>query len=217
MITYKSTNTSNGKFYIGSSQDLASYEKRKQSHFRNKLPYPFQRALQANPEAFEWEYVEDDQEEPILEQALLDVWFGKEQCYNLNKHADRPMPVPTEISKKIAAENQALGRGIYDPNYLNSDKYILDRVRGGKNRVKNCRANGEDSVSHKTREAQLRACGKPVVVVFPDGSRVICPSIQKASSVSGCSAPCLRRAINTRKPISKGAAKGFRFEYFQGA
>lgn len=87
MHTYVATNTLNGKFYIGSSLD---FESRKYRHLRSKKKYPFQSALRKNPEAFEWECWEDDCEEPVLEQALLDMWFGTEQCYNLNPVASRP-------------------------------------------------------------------------------------------------------------------------------
>jgi group I intron endonuclease len=86
MDTYKSTNTLNGKFYIGST---TNFENRKRSHLRSKENYPFQNALRKNPEAFVWEVWSDDSDEPILEQALLDTWYGKEQCYNLNPYADR--------------------------------------------------------------------------------------------------------------------------------
>jgi len=87
MITYTATNTLNGKFYIGST---TNFEKRKKGHLQSKSNYPFQNALRKNPEAFEWEFVEDDCEEPVLEQALLDMWHGTEQCYNLTPYATRP-------------------------------------------------------------------------------------------------------------------------------
>jgi hypothetical protein len=87
MDTYKATNTTNGKFYIGST---TNFEKRKQDHLKSPHSYPFQNALRKNPEAFEWEVWSDDSDEPILEQALLDMWFGKECCYNLNPSASRP-------------------------------------------------------------------------------------------------------------------------------
>ena len=32
----------------------------------------------------------DNSDEPLLEQALLDMWFGKECCYNLSPFASRP-------------------------------------------------------------------------------------------------------------------------------
>jgi hypothetical protein len=55
-----------------------------------KFNYPFNNAYRRNPEKFEWQTVEDNSEEPVLEQALLDLWFGTEQCYNLNPVANRP-------------------------------------------------------------------------------------------------------------------------------
>jgi hypothetical protein len=87
MDTYKATNTTNGRFYIGSTKD---FEKRKKQHLKSSKKLPFQNALRKNPEAFEWEVWTDDSDEPILEQTLLDMWFGCEQCYNLNPFASRP-------------------------------------------------------------------------------------------------------------------------------
>ena len=104
MITYIATNTTNGKFYIGSTAQL---KKRKKDHLNCKKGYPFQNALRKNPEAFEWETWEDDSNEPVLEQALLDMWFGKEQCYNLSPLASRPpgnlgIPHSDETKQKIS-------------------------------------------------------------------------------------------------------------------
>jgi len=87
METYKATNTTNGKFYIGST---TNFNRRKTEHLKCEENYPFQNALRKNPEAFEWEVWSDDSDEPILEQALLDMWFGKECCYNLNPSANHP-------------------------------------------------------------------------------------------------------------------------------
>ena len=95
MDTYKATNTRNGKFYIGSSKN---FEKRKQAHLNSKEKYPFQNALRKNPDEWEWETWSDDCDEPVLEQALLDMWFGTEQCLNLNPFASRP---PETTGKKM--------------------------------------------------------------------------------------------------------------------
>jgi len=95
VITYKATNTRTGKFYIGSTKN---FKKRQKSHLTNKENLPFQNALRKNPEEWEWEIFEDDYEEPILEQALLDMWFGVEQCLNLNPSATHP---PKVTGKKM--------------------------------------------------------------------------------------------------------------------
>ena len=106
MITYRAINTINGKFYIGST---TNFEKRKSEHLVSKRNYPFQNSLRNNPDDFEWEVFEDDSENPILEQALLDMWFGTDQCYNLSPKAGRP-PVCTShtqesIDKMIITRN----------------------------------------------------------------------------------------------------------------
>ena len=80
MITYVATNTLNGKFYIGSTTNFA---KRKRDHLNNRDNLPFQNALRANPDAFEWEVFEDTSDERILEGALLEMFGGKGQCYNI--------------------------------------------------------------------------------------------------------------------------------------
>jgi group I intron endonuclease len=104
MDTYKATNTTNGKFYIGSTNN---FEKRKREHLRSRKNYPFQNALRKNPEAFEWEVWSDDSDEPILEQALLDMWYGKECCYNLSSLANRISP---ELCSRKGENNPRWGK-----------------------------------------------------------------------------------------------------------
>jgi group I intron endonuclease len=96
MDTYKATNTLNGKFYIGSA---VNFEERKKEHLNSSLNYPFQNALRANPNAFEWEVWSDTSKDRELEQALLDMWFGSEQCYNLSPFANRPNASLEDCSK----------------------------------------------------------------------------------------------------------------------
>lgn len=112
MITYIATNTLNGKFYIGSTKDFG---KRKKDHLKSKNNYPFQNALRKHPDLFEWETHVDDCDEPVLEQALLDMWFGKEQCYNINPFASRPpSPEGREISEEMREKirEKLIGRDI---------------------------------------------------------------------------------------------------------
>lgn len=85
MDTYIARNTLNGKFYIGSTKN---FETRKKEHSTSNKSLPFQNALRKNPEAFEWEIHTDDSENRELEQALLDMFFGTEMCYNLSPYAN---------------------------------------------------------------------------------------------------------------------------------
>lgn len=100
MITYIATNTLNGKFYIGST---FNFERRKQEHLESKNNYPFQNSLRKNPDKYEWETYIDEYDEPILEQSLLDVWWGKSQCYNINQYASRP---PDSTGRKVKEETK---------------------------------------------------------------------------------------------------------------
>jgi hypothetical protein len=84
MITYIATNTRNGKFYIGSTNNFTDRKKR---HSKSKVNYPFQNSLRKDPDKFTWELWSDEYEDPILEQALLDMFFGTGQCYNLSSKA----------------------------------------------------------------------------------------------------------------------------------
>lgn len=133
MDTYKATNTTNGKFYVGST---TNFKERKKAHLRSKESYPFQNALRKNPDVFEWEVWSDDSDEPILEQALLDMWYGKECCYNLNPSAKHPPRDPEGMRKggecagKIAKERgqiQQLGK-INGQGKKNVESGLLERI-----------------------------------------------------------------------------------------
>lgn len=119
MFTYRATNTLNGKFYIGSS---TNFESRRNQHLSDRRRNtPFHNALRKYPEMFEWEVWEDDSDEPILEQALLDMFFGTEQCYNLNPLASRP---PSQKGATRTPEQR---------------KRVSDAKRGRKNSPEHCK------------------------------------------------------------------------------
>ncbi len=130
MDTYTATNTINGKFYIGSS---TNFERRKYHHLRSLDNLPFQNALRKNPEAFEWEVWSDDSNEPILEQALLDMWFGKECCYNLNSQADRVnIEFCRQGGKTQGNKNVTDKLGFLSPEWLGSEEHIKHQSEAGK-------------------------------------------------------------------------------------
>ena len=130
MNTYRATNTTNGKFYIGSAVD---FKRRKREHMGSKDNYPFQNALRKNPEMFEWEVWTDDIDEPILEQALLDMWFGTEQCYNLNPCADRPSPESQKRGGSTQGRKNVTDRtGFLSPEWTESEEYLSHQSTAGK-------------------------------------------------------------------------------------
>ena len=191
MITYKSTNTLNGKFYIGSTKD---FDKRKKGHLASSLNYPFQNALRQNPGAFEWETVEDDSEEPVLEQALLDMWFGTEMCYNLCPYAFRPQCDPEVASQwgKINGPIQGQSRydsktGIFDPKFAQDKQRWLSE--GG-----------------KTTAAII---GQPVRIHYTDGSYRDYPTLKQAGRDSKISHSTIKRLLRQDGKVSRS---GFRVE-----
>lgn len=140
MYTYIAINELNGKFYIGSSVDV---ERRKIEHLQSNVNLPFQNALRKNPDKFEWQIYEDDCDEPILEQALLDIWWGKSQCYNINPYASRPpdstgRPVAEETRIKIS--NKMKGREINDKTRKAVSKSNKNRVISEETLIKKSKA-----------------------------------------------------------------------------
>jgi group I intron endonuclease len=148
MITYIATNTLNGKFYIGST---TNFEGRKKAHLTSKENYPFQRALRKNPESFVWECWEDDSARRELEQALLDMWFGKEQCYNLSKNAYCPTPPP------IKSEEHRRNIGL-----AHKGKKVSEDTRNKISRSKKGKKLSEDH-KLKLKEVQKEVQNRPEV------------------------------------------------------
>ena len=220
MDTYRATNTVNGRFYIGSSVDA---EKRKMEHLRSTLEYPFHRALRKNPDAFEWEVWTDDSEEPILEQALLDMFYGTEQCYNLSPIANRPpdnsknevsnqkrreaklgTTLSSETKQKI--REKALGRkrpeitGENHPFYGKKRPDISERMSGEKHPLYGIpRENNPHS--------------KPVEVTSPDGTTKKYPSIADVADELKCHRESVSRWIKTGSSPSRGNLKMYKFKF----
>lgn len=190
MITYKVTNTRNGKFYIGSTVDLV---KRKRQHLRSSLNTPFHNSLRSHPNDFVWEWFEDEEEKPILEQALLDMWFGKEQCYNLCPFAGRPQ-ANIESSRKWGIINgPSAGRktyenqvGIFHPEAPKSEW----AKRGG--------------------ESTAERFGKPVIIVHPDGSETHYRSFKEAVRSGLIPYASLQRCLRDGRRLRSGFSARFR-------
>jgi group I intron endonuclease len=205
MDTYISTNTKNGKFYIGSTTD---FEWRKYCHLNSKANYPFQNALRKNPEGFLWEVFSDDSDEPVLEQALLDKFFGTGQCYNLNPTAGRPpsqrgRPVSEETRKKQSEARTGTKRS----------KETKRKMRASAKRGEKHPWFGQPPTSPAAQRGENNPLNKAVEVVYPDGTvRVFC-STKEAGELLGVSGPSVAEAAREGKTKTRGNLKGYTFRY----
>jgi group I intron endonuclease len=99
VITYVPINLSNRRFYIGSTTD---FNRRWKEHLTQKRNYPFQNALQKNPENFfVLISVDDELENREEEQFYLNFYHGSEQCYNISSDATAPMSGRTHTREAI--------------------------------------------------------------------------------------------------------------------
>jgi hypothetical protein len=192
MDTYISRNTLNGKFYIGST---TNFQERKLAHLRSKDNYPFQNALRKNPEAFEWEVYTDDSENRELEQALLDMFFGTEMCYNLSPVVSQPPRYEWTEEQRKAAGERAKQRGTdhlrtpeaiekmketkrNNPTVLTEEmrkarsRILLgnDRKKGKKESEETCRKKSEAFTGMKKPNQTLAMIGR-TWWTHPDGRR----------------------------------------------
>jgi group I intron endonuclease len=206
METYVATNTKNGKFYIGST---TNFEWRKYCHLSQKRNYPFQNALQKDPDSFIWEVFSDNSDEPVLEQALLDKFFGAEQCYNLNPLASRPpsqagRPVSEETRRKQSLIRTGVKRSIETREKIKESKL------GEKNPMY-----GRKGSSHPSskRTGELNPSSKKVEVTDSNGTVKVFPCTKFAAKELGVSPPSVADAARENRTKTKGKLKGFSFRY----
>ena len=198
MITYIATNKRNGKFYIGST---VNFSKRKINHLTCKVKSHFHNALRKNPDDFEWEVIEDSCDEPVLEQALLDIWYGKEQCYNLNPSASRPPSwkgrkrTPEEI-KKSSDKRRGVKR---------TPEQCLSISQGLKGR--SLTPNQLESVKKNLEEANEKRKKKVELVNVLTGEVFVFPSTSEAEKQMGFG-NIARACRETQRTV-----KGFRARY----
>jgi len=204
MDTYKATNTTNGRFYIGST---TNFEKRRKEHLRSDKNYPFQNALRKNPEAFEWEVWSDDCDDPVLEQALLDMWFGKECCYNLNPFAHRG---PSNLGTKRPEHSKRMS-GESNPMYGKTGELCPSHHRTGSLNPMFGKTGELHHNYGKTGEDNARS--KKVEVVYPDGKVETYSCTKEAGRELSCFPSDVSKWSREGHVPRKGKFKGFVFRY----
>jgi group I intron endonuclease len=200
MDTYKATNTTNGKFYIGST---TNFDRRKAEHLKCEENYPFQNALRKNPEAFEWEVWSDESDEPILEQALLDMWYGKECCYNINPCASRPPSWEGKRHKQETRDKQSEAAYIRWEIMSDAERQeYSQRMQGSNNPVS--RQDVKDKIGDKNSEKWANEWK----LIGPNGEKYIVTNLRRFCREHNLNRSCMQNLVKKQK--GQKTHRGFR-------
>jgi group I intron endonuclease len=191
MDTYRATNTTNGKFYIGST---TNFERRKEEHLRCKENYPFQNALRNNPEDFEWEVWTDDSNEPILEQALLDMWFGKGCCYNINPCASRPPSWEGKRHKQETKDKQSEAACLRWENMSERERHdYSQRMQGSSNPAT------RQEVRDKIGDKNSKRWANEWRLIGPNGEEYIVTNLRRFCREHDLNRSCMMNLVKGQK------------------
>jgi hypothetical protein len=187
MDTYRATNTTNGKFYIGST---TNFDRRKEEHLRCRDNLPFQNALRKSPEIFEWEVWSDDSYEPVLEQALLAMWFGKECCYNVNPYASRP---PSWEGKEHKPETRKKQSVSAFRSWENNEDRRKRAAEASANRE--WRQDSKDKIG----DANSGKWGNEWILIGPDGEEHIVVNLRRFCREHNLNRSCMANLVKQQK------------------
>lgn len=226
---YKIINLVNNKFYVGSAVNLRRRKARHFSELRNNRHN--NRHLQAawlkyGEKSFVFVVVE---EVPDLAKLLdaENIWLkehvGKDYCYNLGVDAVAPMLGKTgELSptwgrkrtlRELAAQNWT-GRRHRKESRDKIRAYLIGKPRPAEVRAKIAAAvSGERNPNYgKPRDAAfLEKVSRRVVVIKPDGTATVYPSIKALREEVGLKPPTVNRALKSGLPLTRGPYKGWIF------
>ena len=228
---YKIINVINNKFYVGSAVDL---RRRKTRHFSELRTGKHNNAhLQAawnkyGEKAFTFVIVEEHPEGVDL-LAAENVWLkehvGKDYCYNLG--VDAVMPTlgwsgpksPTWGRKRTPEELAAQswkGRKHRKESRERIRAYLIGKPRPAEVRAKIAASvSGERNPNYgKPRDASfIEQVSRRVVVVQPDGTSQVYPSIKALREALSLKPPTVNRALKSGKPITRGRLTGWIMKY----
>lgn len=226
---YKIINLVNNKFYVGSAVNLRRRKARHFSELRNNRHN--NRHLQAawlkyGEKSFVFVVVE---EVPDLAKLLdaENIWLkehvGKDYCYNLGVDAVAPMLGKTgelsptwgrkRTSVELAAQNWT-GRRHRKESRDKIRAYLIGKPRPAEVRAKIAAAvSGERNPNYgKPRDAAfLEKVSRRVVIIKPDGTATVYPSIKALREEVGLKPPTVNRALKSGLPLTRGPCKGWIF------
>jgi hypothetical protein len=151
----------------------------------------------------------DESDEPILEQALLDMFYGTGQCYNLNPVASRPpsragVPVSEETRRKIGESHRGGKKS------KEAKRKISEAMRGQNNPMFG--KTGSANPSFNVRGGK-HPSSKKVEVTYPDGMVKVFPSTSDAGGELGVHPVSVADAARKNRTKTKGKLTGYSFCY----
>jgi group I intron endonuclease len=230
---YKIINVINNKFYVGSATD---FKRRKRLHWwRLRRGDHANKHLQASwnkhgEKAFTFVIVEECLKADDL-LAMENVWLkehvGKPYCYNIATDATAPnlglfgeknymwgrtFSHTPEAKLKIGRHSK--GRRHRKESRDKIRAYLIGKPRPAEVRAKIAAAvSGERNPNYgKPRDAAfLEKVSRRVVVIKPDGTATVYPSIKALREEVGLKPPTVNRALKSGLPLTRGPYKGWIF------
>jgi len=224
---YKIINVVNNKFYVGSAVDL---RRRKTRHFSElRLGKHNNAHLQAawdkyGEKAFTFAVIEEHPEGTDL-LAAENIWLkehvGKDYCYNLGVDATAPMLgrggelSPTWGRKRTPEELAAQswkGRRHRKESRERIRAYLIGKPKPAEVREKISKAlSGERHFYYgKPRDAAfIEKVSRRIVVIKPDGTATVYPSITALRGALGLKPSTVNRALKSGRPITRGPLQGW--------
>jgi group I intron endonuclease len=228
---YKIINVLNNKFYVGSAVD---FKRRKRRHW-----WMLRRGDHANKhlqaawnkygeKAFTFVVVEEHPERADLlaaENIWLKAHVGKDYCYNIATDATAPTlgwfgeknPMWgrrfNHTKSAIAKIKEAsTGRKHSATTKKRIRAYLIGKPRPAEVRAKIAASvSGERNPNYgKPRDASfIEKVSRRVVVIKPDGTAQVYPSIKALREELGLKPPTVNRALKSGAPLTRGPLKGW--------
>lgn len=231
---YKIINGVNGKFYVGSAVNFVARKRRHVWRLRrgDHVNKPLQAAWNKYGEvAFVFcivEEVADDADLLAAENVWLHKHVGKHYCYNIAADAMAPQTgkygdknsmwgktfkhTPEAKAKISAASKQQIQS---DETKAKRRKTMKGHTVSTETRLKlSASLTGDGNYWYGRKRPEHGAkVSRAVVVTTPKGRSVTYTSVTELREAMGVTPTTVNRALKSGKPITKGALRGYIFQY----
>lgn len=204
--TYKLLFPNTEYIYVGSSNNIERrFAQHRHSCFKNKPVNPKLAAVWkkwGKPFLIPVASFETEEEMFAHEQILIDTYFGKKHCLNLNPVAGKP---PSLKGKPRSEETKAKISAAHKGKITSEEaKAKLSAAHKGKKLSEEHRAN--------ISAAQKLSMANPIIAISPTGEVTHHISATQASKELGLERRSIDKLLISGKTAKKQAVKGWRFE-----